>query len=112
MTLTLALSYSGREAIVDAARAAIRAQIDPDHLDEISFGRWFPTADLPPLDLLIRTSGEQRISDFLLWECAYAELWFTDVLWPDFRRAELYAAIEAYKKRERRFGLTAEQLRT
>jgi undecaprenyl diphosphate synthase len=110
MTLTLALSYSGREAIVDAARAAIRSGVDPDQLDEISFSRWFPTYDLPPLDLLVRTSGEQRISDFLLWECAYAELFFTDVLWPDFRRGDLFAAIEAYGKRERRFGLTSEQV--
>jgi undecaprenyl diphosphate synthase len=110
MELVLALSYGGRDAIVQAAREALRAGADPAGLDEETFGALLETRDLPPLDLLIRTSGEQRISNFLLWEAAYAELWFTDTLWPDFRRADLYAALEAYAARERRFGLTSEQL--
>ncbi|MBI4512032.1 MAG: di-trans,poly-cis-decaprenylcistransferase [Deltaproteobacteria bacterium] len=111
MTLCLALSYGAREALVDAARAAIRSRIPPEALTESTISSYLPTRDLPPLDLLIRTSGEQRISNFLLWEAAYAELYFTDTLWPDFRRGELYTALEAYAGRERRFGLTSEQLR-
>jgi undecaprenyl diphosphate synthase len=110
MTLVLALSYSGREAIVDAVRGAMRAGIEPARFDEKVLTERLPTRDLPPLDLLIRTSGEQRISDFLLWECAYAELYFTETLWPDFRRGDLYTALEVYGRRERRFGLTSEQL--
>jgi undecaprenyl diphosphate synthase len=111
MTLCLALSYGGREAIVAAARRAMLAGIAPEKLDEDKLGAFFPTRNLPPLDLLIRTSGEQRISNFLLWECAYAELYFTPVLWPDFRREHLFEALEAYGARERRFGLTSEQMR-
>jgi undecaprenyl diphosphate synthase len=111
MTLCLALSYGGREAIVAAARSAMLAGIPPQKLDEDKLGAFFPTRNLPPLDLLIRTSGEQRISNFLLWECAYAELYFTPVLWPDFRREHLFEALEAYGARERRFGLTSEQMR-
>jgi len=114
MTLTLALSYGGRESIVEAARAAASAvaagTLTPAQLDEHSFGARLPTADLPPLDLLIRTSGEQRISNFLLWEAAYAELYFDDTLWPDYRRPRLYAALEEYARRERRFGKTAAQI--
>jgi undecaprenyl diphosphate synthase len=111
MSLVLALSYSGRQTIVDAVRTAMRGGAGPDTFDESMLAGLLPTRDLPPLDLLIRTSGEQRISDFLLWECAYAELYFTDTLWPDFRRGDLYAALEAYGRRERRFGLTSEQLK-
>jgi undecaprenyl diphosphate synthase len=110
MTLCLALSYGGREAIVDAARAALRAGVAGEELDEMTLASFFPTAEMPPLDLLIRTSGEQRISNFLLWESAYAELYFTETLWPDFRRGDLLAALEWYGRRERRFGLTSEQL--
>jgi undecaprenyl diphosphate synthase len=110
MVLCLALSYGGREAIVDATRAALQAGIPADRLDEETVSRFLPTSDLPPLDLVIRTSGEQRISNFLLWESAYAELYFTDTLWPDFRRVDLERALEAYEGRERRFGLTSEQL--
>ncbi len=110
MILCLALSYSGREAIVDAARGAIRAGLAPEAVDEDVLASFMPTRGLPPLDLLIRTSGEQRISNFLLWECAYAELYFSEILWPDFRRGELHAALEAFGGRERRFGLTSEQL--
>ena len=110
MILCLALSYGGRESIVDAARAALQSGVAPEALDEATFSSFLPTRGLPPLDLLIRTSGEQRISNFLLWEAAYAELYYTDTLWPDFRRGELYAALESYAKRERRFGLTSEQV--
>lgn len=114
MVLSLALSYGGRESIAKAAReAASRAalgELDPGTLDAEGFGSLLPTSDLPPLDLLIRTSGELRISNFLLWEAAYAELYFSSVLWPDFRRQALYEAIEAYASRERRFGLTGSQI--
>jgi undecaprenyl diphosphate synthase len=110
MQLTLALSYGGRESIVAAARRAIAVGGAPGALDEAAFNALMPTAELPPLDLVVRTSGEQRISNFLLWEAAYAELYFTDVLWPDFRRAELYAALEAYAARQRRYGLTGAQI--
>jgi undecaprenyl diphosphate synthase len=114
MTLTLALSYGGRESIAramkqiadDVAAGALAASaIDVDKV-----GSYLPTSGLPPLDLLIRTSGEQRVSNFMLWEIAYAELVFVDVRWPDFRRQHLYAALEEYAARERRFGLTSAQL--
>jgi undecaprenyl diphosphate synthase len=114
MTLTLALSYGGRESIARAVRAAVRDAVagglDPDDVDVDRFNSYLPTARLPPLDLLIRTSGEQRISNFLLWEIAYAELIFVDVLWPEFRRQQLYQCLEQYAARERRFGLIREQL--
>jgi undecaprenyl diphosphate synthase len=111
MVLCLALSYGGREAIVRATRAAMAAGGPPEQLDEAAFAALLPTRELPPLDLLIRTSGEQRISNFLLWEAAYAELYFTPVLWPDFRRGNLFEALSAYAGRERRFGLTGEQVK-
>ncbi|HEY0476583.1 MAG TPA: polyprenyl diphosphate synthase [Kofleriaceae bacterium] len=114
MVLTLALSYGGRESIVRAVRAAVRdaaaGELSPDQVDVERFAGYLPTARLPPLDLLIRTSGEQRISNFMLWEIAYAELVFIDVLWPEFRREHLFACLEQYAARERRFGLTAGQL--
>ncbi|HYG68256.1 MAG TPA: polyprenyl diphosphate synthase [Anaeromyxobacteraceae bacterium] len=107
MVLTLALSYGGREELVAAARAAAaRGTVDEA---AISAALW--THDLPELDLLVRTSGERRISNFLLWQCAYAELHFSDVLWPDFRDVELLTAIEDFQGRERRFGLTGAQVR-
>jgi undecaprenyl diphosphate synthase len=111
MILCLALSYGGREVIVEAARAAMRQGLTPATLTEESYAKLLPTRELPPLDFMIRTSGEQRISNFLLWEAAYAELYFTPVLWPEFRRAELYTALSTYGSRERRFGLTSEQVR-
>ena len=114
MTLTLALSYGGRESIARAVAAIARdvasGSLSPSSIDVDSFNRYLPTHRLPTLDLLIRTSGEQRISNFMLWELAYAELVFTDTLWPDFRRAHLYAALEEYARRERRFGLTSKQV--
>ena len=107
LVLTLALSYDGREEIAQAARraAAEGVPVDPAALDA---RMW--TADLPPLDLLVRTSGERRISNFLLWQCAYAELAFSDVLWPDFREAELLQVLADFQRRERRFGLTGAQV--
>jgi undecaprenyl diphosphate synthase len=114
MTLTLALSYGGRESIARAVRAAvsdaIAGALRAEDVDVARFQGYLPTAGLPPLDLLIRTSGEQRISNFMLWELAYAELVFADVLWPEFRREHLYRCLEAYGARERRYGLTSAQL--
>ena len=114
MVLTLALSYGGRESITRAAQAAVRdvlaGTLAPEQLDVDRFGAYLPTSHLPPLDLLIRTSGEQRVSNFMLWEIAYAELLFVDVLWPEFRRQHLYKCLEQYAARERRFGLTSAQL--
>ena len=114
MVLTLALSYGGRESITRAARAAARdiaaGTLRAEDLDSDRLGGYLPTAGLPPLDLLIRTSGEQRVSNFMLWELAYAELIFVDVMWPEFRREHLYECLEMYAARERRFGLTSAQL--
>jgi len=114
MTLTLALSYGGRESIARAVRAAVRdaaaGLLSPDAVDVERFGAYLPTLALPPLDLLIRSSGEQRISNFLLWEIAYAELIFVDVLWPEFRRQHLFECLDRYAARERRFGLLSAQL--
>lgn len=114
MTLCLALSYGGREAIVDAARLLVNrvqaGEIRIQDVNSLSFGEALCTSQLPPLDLIIRTSGEQRISNFLLWEAAYAELYFTETQWPDFKRAELQSILEIYDRRERRFGLTSEQV--
>ena len=114
MVLTLALSYGGRESLAATARAlavqVAAGALTPQAIDVERFNAALPTAGLPPLDLLIRTSGEQRISNFLLWEAAYAELLFVDVMWPDFRRRHLYECLDDYSQRERRFGLTSAQL--
>ena len=104
MLFNIALNYGGRAEIVDAARRAIAAGIDPASLDETKFGEFLYTAGQPDPDLLIRTSGEMRVSNFLLWQIAYAEIWVTDTLWPDFRRRDLLNAIIAYQKRDRRYG--------
>ena len=108
MVLTIALSYGGRQEIVAAAKALAAAcangQMTPDAIDCASFARHLFTADMPDPDLLIRTSGEQRISNFLLWQSAYTELVFTETLWPDFGHAELEAAIATYRSRDRRYG--------
>jgi undecaprenyl diphosphate synthase len=104
MHFNIALNYGGRAEIVDAARRAMRAGIDPGELDERQFGEFLYTAGQPDPDLLIRTSGEMRVSNFLLWQIAYAEIWVTDTLWPDFRARHLLDAILAYQKRERRYG--------
>jgi undecaprenyl diphosphate synthase len=99
-TLAVALNYGAQDEIVRAARAAA-AQ---GEISEAAIEANLDTADLPPLDLLIRTSGEQRLSNFMLWQAAYAEFWFTDTLWPDFNKDELAAALDAFARRERRFG--------
>jgi undecaprenyl diphosphate synthase len=108
MTLCLALSYGGRESIVQAARRLARAaaagRLRPEAIGEAELAGALETRALPPPDLIIRTSGEQRLSNFLLWEAAYAELHFTDVMWPDFGREDLMAALAAYGRRQRRFG--------
>jgi undecaprenyl diphosphate synthase len=104
MLFNIALNYGGRAEIVDAARRAIAAGVTPDDLDERRFGDFLYTAGQPDPDLLIRTSGEMRVSNFLLWQIAYAEIWVTDTLWPDFRRRDLLEAILAYQKRDRRYG--------
>lgn len=115
MTLSLALSYGGRQDIVEAARAlAVRARaglVLPEEIDESFFHREMTTASLPDVDLLIRTGGETRVSDFLLFESAYAELVFLPIMWPDFRPQTLVDAIEVYSSKERRFGKTSEQVR-
>ena len=104
MLFNIALSYGGRAEIVDAARKALRAGLDPERLDEQTFGSLLYTAGQPDPDLLIRTSGELRVSNFLLWQIAYAEIWVTDALWPDFRARDLLEAVLDYQKRERRYG--------
>jgi undecaprenyl diphosphate synthase len=108
LTLVLALSYAGRVEILDAvkriAAEAGRGELDEKEIDAELFGTYLYTAGMPDPDLLIRTSGEVRISNFLLWQIAYSELWITDTLWPDFRQEHLYRAVMDYQKRERRFG--------
>lgn len=115
MTLTLALSYGSREEIVSAIKnisSKVKNNIiSIDAIDESIINQHLYTQNLPDVDLLIRTSGEHRISNFLLWQIAYAELYFTDILWPDFREKDLYEAIISYQKRERRFGKTSEQIK-
>jgi undecaprenyl diphosphate synthase len=114
MTLVLALSYSSRWEITDALKQiAIKIEnkiISAESINEETINAHLCTADIPEPELMIRTSGEHRISNFLLWQLAYAELYFTDKLWPDFRKDDLYEAIVDYQNRERRFGKTSEQL--
>ncbi len=104
MLFNIALNYGGRAEIVDAVRRAIIEGVDPTTLDEQRFGDLLYTGGQPDPDLLIRTSGEMRISNFLLWQIAYAEIWVTETRWPDFRRRHLLEAIIAYQKRDRRYG--------
>ena len=115
MTLTLALSYGSREELVSAVRNICNKVknniISIDSIDDSIINEHLYTQNLPDVDLLIRTSGEHRISNFLLWQIAYAELYFTDILWPDFKEQNLYEAIISYQKRERRFGKTSEQIK-
>ncbi|RMG87331.1 MAG: isoprenyl transferase [Bacteroidetes bacterium] len=114
MTLVLALNYSAKWEIVEAARKIARQvanqTLTPEDIDENIFAGALDTKDMPDPELLIRTSGENRISNFLLWQIAYAELYFTPVLWPDFRKKDLYEAILDFQRRERRFGKISEQL--
>ncbi|MCO6486301.1 MAG: isoprenyl transferase [Saprospiraceae bacterium] len=116
MTLTLALNYSARQEMTRAARmiahAASEGKLDPAHLDEAAVADFLYTSTMPDPELLIRTSGEFRISNFLLWQIAYAELYFTPVMWPDFGKDQFHEAIRDYQRRERRFGKTSEQLMT
>jgi undecaprenyl diphosphate synthase len=116
ITLTLALSYSARWELVRMAQRigddVREGRLDPATIDEDAVASRLCTHDIPDPELLIRTSGEQRISNFLLWQIAYAELWFTPVLWPDFQREHLFQAVLDYQHRERRFGMTSEQIVT
>jgi undecaprenyl diphosphate synthase len=104
MLFNIALNYGGRAEIIDAARRAIESGLKPEDLDEARFADLLYTAGQPDPDLLIRTSGEMRVSNFLLWQIAYAEIYVTETLWPDFRRQHLLEAVLAYQKRERRYG--------
>jgi undecaprenyl diphosphate synthase len=104
MTLTIAFNYGGRAEIVDAVRALVAEGVKPDKVDEKAIRRHLYDPEMPDPDLMVRTSGEFRISNFLLWELAYSELVFTEVLWPDFRREDLFEAVREFQRRERRFG--------
>ncbi len=104
MLFNIALNYGGRAEIVDAARRVLASKMNPEDLDEKRFSEFLYTAHQPDPDLLIRTSGEMRVSNFLLWQIAYAEIWVTETRWPDFRRRDLLEAIVAYQKRDRRYG--------
>lgn len=116
LTLILALNYSSRWEITSTikkiAEASKEGRIDPKTIDESYISSQLATAEYPDPELLIRTSGEQRISNYLLWQIAYSELYFTDVFWPDFRKVHLYKALVNYQSRERRFGKTSEQVKT
>ncbi|MFH0866660.1 MAG: isoprenyl transferase [Bacteroidota bacterium] len=114
MSLVLALSYSSKWEIIDAvkeiARQVQKGKLDTSDINQDMFGKYLTTSSIPDPELLIRTSGEYRISNFLLWQIAYSELFFTSKLWPDFRKEDFYEAIAEFQKRERRFGLTSEQI--
>ncbi|MEP7234842.1 MAG: isoprenyl transferase [Ignavibacteriota bacterium] len=114
LTLTLALSYSGRWDLVRASQLLAldvrRGKVSPEDINDELLSSYLTTADMPDPDLLIRTSGEVRLSNFMLWELAYSEIYVTKTSWPDFRRADLYEAIAEYQKRERRFGMTGAQI--
>jgi len=114
LTLILALSYSSKWEIVEAvkqiAREAAIGKLDPDNINKEMFGSYLSTNGIPDPELLIRTSGECRVSNFLLWQIAYAEFYFTEKFWPDFRKDDLFEAIYNFQNRERRFGLTSEQI--
>ena len=114
LCLVLALSYSSRWEITEAVKNMVQDSIDQKlhiaEIDENTISNYLTTKQIPDPELLIRTSGEYRISNFLLWQIAYTELYFTDVLWPDFKKEDLYQAIVNYQSRERRFGKTSEQV--
>jgi undecaprenyl diphosphate synthase len=114
MTLVFALSYGGRAEIVDAARRLIRdaevGKVDPDSLDEKTFAAYLYDPEIPDPDLLIRTGAESRVSNFLLWQIAYAEIYITELMWPEFRKGHLIDALIDYQSRERRFGMTSAQV--
>ena len=115
MVLNLALSYSGRVelrmAIKDIVQSVLDKEIDPNHIDDEAISNHLMTKNIPDPDLVIRTSGEFRVSNFLLWQIAYSEFYISDVLWPEFRRNNLYDAIRSFQKRERRFGKVSEQIK-
>ena len=111
MTLSLALNYGGRAEILAAVRSILEEKYSPAEINEKIFERYLHSGNLPDVDLMIRTGGEQRISNFLLWKIAYAELYFTPVLWPDFEKKDFINALNDYIKRERRYGKTSEQIR-
>jgi undecaprenyl diphosphate synthase len=104
MTFTIAFNYGGRAEIIDAVRAMMATGISPDKVDEKQLRKHLYDPEMPDPDLMVRTSGEYRISNYLLWELAYSELVFTDVLWPDFRREHLFEAVREYQRRDRRYG--------
>lgn len=114
LTVILALSYSSKWEIIEAVKKvaadASAKKINPDHIDNELFEKYLVTSGIPDPDLLIRTSGEYRISNFLLWQIAYSELYFTEKLWPDFRKEDLFEAIADFQNRERRFGMTSNQI--
>jgi undecaprenyl diphosphate synthase len=114
LNLIVALSYSSRWEIIEAAKKladdVTKGKIDPSHIGEEDFANYLSTTGIPDPELMIRTSGELRISNFLLWQLAYTELYFTELLWPDFGKEDFYRAIIDYQKRERRFGKTSEQI--
>ena len=110
-TLILALSYSSRWEIINAIKQIVKNEVSEKNINEELFSQYLTTKGVPNPELLIRTSGEQRISNFLLWQIAYSELYFTDILWPEFRREDLFEAIYKFQKRERRFGKISEQLK-
>ncbi|MFT5442768.1 MAG: undecaprenyl diphosphate synthase [Myxococcota bacterium] len=116
LTIVFALSYGARQEIVDAAKALMRdaeaGKLDPERLDEKTFSAYLYAPDLPDPDLLIRTGGDSRVSNFLLWQIAYSEIYTTDLMWPEFREANFIDAIVEYQSRERRFGLTSAQVST
>ena len=115
LKLILALSYSGRWEITDAVKRIVddisKGKLDKSRIDEHLFGVYLSTSGIPDPELLIRTSGEYRVSNFLLWQIAYTEFYFTEKLWPDFRKDDLFEAIGDFQRRERRFGKTSEQIR-
>jgi len=108
MLLNIAINYGGQQEIVDAARGIVadvaEGKLSPDHIDTVTFNRYLYTGDMPELELLIRTSGEYRLSNFMLWQLSYAELVFTRTLWPDFSSSHLYRAVIEFQRRQRRFG--------
>ena len=116
LNLILALSYSSKWEIIEAVKKIAQdvkdEKIEPNNIDNKLFGKYLATSDFPDPELLIRTGGEQRISNFLLWQIVYSELYFTKTLWPDFRKEDLFEAIYTYQHRERRFGKTSEQLKS
>jgi undecaprenyl diphosphate synthase len=112
LILNVAFNYGGRQEIIDAVRRMMREGIDPDQVDDALLSQYLYTAGQPDPDLIIRTSGEMRVSNFLIWQGAYAELYVTPTYWPDFNDDELQKALDHYAARERRFGLTAEQMKT